>query len=192
MVNVTKKKDNLFTLISQKGNENIGNNHCNLRSQGHGKSKTNHLIMTHWWQTWQKNNNLFTLISQKGDEDTGNNHWRWNFLIFKQLSLLSYLPYEQQKLPFGAFDPMNGYFFDVVNRCNHQMTQYKRLKKQWTTPTQQHKKKPTAVSTILRNTQWMRIQRAKKVVSDSPGLVDFAIGLLNSVFNLSDGQVIFF
>ena len=27
------------------------------------------------------------------------------------------------------------------------------------------------------------MQRAKKVVSDSPGLVDFAIGLVNSVFN---------
>ena len=36
------------------------------------------------------------------------------------------------------------------------------------------------------------MQRAKKVVSDSPGLVDFAIGLVNSVFNLSDGQVMFF
>ena len=35
-------------------------------------------------------------------------------------------------------------------------------------------------------------QRAKKVVSDSPGLVDFAIGLVNSVFNLPDGKVIFF
>ena len=35
-------------------------------------------------------------------------------------------------------------------------------------------------------------QRAKKVVSDSPGVVDFAIGLVNSVFNLLDGQVIFF
>ena len=35
-------------------------------------------------------------------------------------------------------------------------------------------------------------QRAKKVVSVSPGLVDFAIGLVNSVFNLPDGQVIFF
>ena len=32
------------------------------------------------------------------------------------------------------------------------------------------------------------IQRAKKVVSDSPGLVDFAIGLVNSVLNLPDGQ----
>ena len=32
-------------------------------------------------------------------------------------------------------------------------------------------------------------QRAKKVVSDSPGLVDFAIGLVNSVFILPDGQV---
>jgi len=35
-------------------------------------------------------------------------------------------------------------------------------------------------------------QRAKKVVSDSPGLVGFAIGLVNSVFNLPDGQVMFF
>ena len=33
-----------------------------------------------------------------------------------------------------------------------------------------------------------RKQRAKKVVSDSPGLVDFAIGLVNSVLNLPDGQ----
>ena len=35
-------------------------------------------------------------------------------------------------------------------------------------------------------------QRAKKVVSDSLGLVDFAIGLVNSVFNLPNGQVMFF
>ena len=35
-------------------------------------------------------------------------------------------------------------------------------------------------------------QRAKKVVSDSPGLVDFAIGLANSVLNLANGQVKFF
>ena len=32
------------------------------------------------------------------------------------------------------------------------------------------------------------MQCAKKVVSDSPGLVDFAIGLVNSVLNLPDGQ----
>ena len=32
----------------------------------------------------------------------------------------------------------------------------------------------------------------QKVVSDSPGLVDFAIGLVNSVINLSIGQVKFF
>ena len=36
------------------------------------------------------------------------------------------------------------------------------------------------------------VQLAKKVVSDSPGLVDFAIGLVNSVFNLPDGQVMFY
>ena len=35
-------------------------------------------------------------------------------------------------------------------------------------------------------------QRAKKVLSDSPGLGDFAIGLVNSVFNLPDGQVLFY
>ena len=35
-------------------------------------------------------------------------------------------------------------------------------------------------------------QRAKKVVSDSAGLVDFAIGLVNSVFNLPNRQEIFF
>ena len=33
---------------------------------------------------------------------------------------------------------------------------------------------------------------ARKVVSDSPGLVDFAIGLVNSVLNLPNGQVMFF
>ena len=39
---------------------------------------------------------------------------------------------------------------------------------------------------------YVQMQRAKKVVSDSPGLVDFAIGLVNSVINLPDGQVNFF
>ena len=38
----------------------------------------------------------------------------------------------------------------------------------------------------------VELQRAKKVVSDSLGLVDFAIGLVNSVINLPDGQVKFF
>ena len=36
------------------------------------------------------------------------------------------------------------------------------------------------------------MQCGKKVVSDSLGLVDFAIGLVNYVFKLPDGQVIFF
>ena len=35
-------------------------------------------------------------------------------------------------------------------------------------------------------------QRAKKEVSDSPRLVDFSIGLVNSVLNLPDGQVKYF
>ena len=32
----------------------------------------------------------------------------------------------------------------------------------------------------------------QRAVSDSPGLVDFSIGLVNSVFNLPIGQVMFF
>ena len=36
------------------------------------------------------------------------------------------------------------------------------------------------------------IQHAKKVVFDSPGQVDFAIGLVIFVLNLPDGQVLFF
>ena len=35
-------------------------------------------------------------------------------------------------------------------------------------------------------------QRAKQVVSDSPGLVNFAIGLVNFELNLPDRQVKFF
>ena len=36
---------------------------------------------------------------------------------------------------------------------------------------------------------FITMQRAKKVVPDSPGLVDFAIRLVNSVINLPKGQV---
>ena len=38
----------------------------------------------------------------------------------------------------------------------------------------------------------MTPQRAKKVMSKSPGLVDFAIGLVIFVLNLPNGQVPFF
>ena len=38
----------------------------------------------------------------------------------------------------------------------------------------------------------MFLQHAKKVVCDSPGLVDFAIALGNSFLNLPDGRVKFF
>ena len=37
-----------------------------------------------------------------------------------------------------------------------------------------------------------REQRAKKVVSGSPGLVDFSIGLVIFVLNLPNGQGLFF
>ena len=42
---------------------------------------------------------------------------------------------------------------------------------------------------IISDNLMARTQGAKKVVSDSPGLVDFVIGLVNSVLNLPDGQV---
>ena len=47
-------------------------------------------------------------------------------------------------------------------------------------------------SIILVRQKPARRQRAKKVLSDSPELVDFAIGLVNSVFNLPHGQVMFY
>ena len=43
-----------------------------------------------------------------------------------------------------------------------------------------------------RSKQHASMQCAKNVVSDSPGLVDFAIGQVNFVINLPDGQVKFF
>ena len=50
--------------------------------------------------------------------------------------------------------------------------------------------------TRLRHCSFNRLyspyQRAKKVVSDSPRLVDFAIGLVDSDHHLPDGQVKFF
>ena len=45
---------------------------------------------------------------------------------------------------------------------------------------------------LLRLQKTNTCQRAKKVVSESPGLVDFVIGLVIFVLNLSDGQVLFF
>ena len=39
---------------------------------------------------------------------------------------------------------------------------------------------------------WFSLQRGKKVMSDSPGLGDFAIGLVNFVLNLPDRQELFF
>ena len=47
-------------------------------------------------------------------------------------------------------------------------------------------------TTYLDNQSQVGSQHAKKVVSDSPGLVDFAIRLVNSVFNLPNGQIMFF
>ena len=40
--------------------------------------------------------------------------------------------------------------------------------------------------------QYRSIQRAKKVVSDNTGLVDFAVGLVIFVLILLDRQVLFF
>ena len=50
----------------------------------------------------------------------------------------------------------------------------------------------TVIKIIIIITITNIIQRAKKVGSDSPRLVDFAIGLVIFVLNLPDGQVLFF
>ena len=53
-------------------------------------------------------------------------------------------------------------------------------------------KKEKLQEKYLRDLSGVPGQRAKKVVSDSRGLVDFAIGLVSSVFILPDGQVMCF
>ena len=45
---------------------------------------------------------------------------------------------------------------------------------------------------VLASNCFVKNTACKEVVSNSPGLVDFAIGQVNSVFNLPDGRVIFF
>ena len=42
------------------------------------------------------------------------------------------------------------------------------------------------------NSIFLTTQHANKVLSDSPGLVDFAIGLVTYVFNLPDGRVMLY
>ena len=49
-------------------------------------------------------------------------------------------------------------------------------------------KEHRSINNLLRNYN----QHAKKVVFDNPGLGDYAIGLVNAVFNLPEGQVMFF
>ena len=71
----------------------------------------------------------------------------------------------------------------------------------WNNPCHQEsfgKRKPVSGTRrfllVFQQSSWKReaAQRAKKVVSDSPGVVDFAIGLVNSVLNLPDWQVKYF
>ena len=45
---------------------------------------------------------------------------------------------------------------------------------------------------VLLTYVFLLVRRAKKVVSNSPGLVDIAIRLVNSVLNLPNGQVKYF
>ena len=51
-------------------------------------------------------------------------------------------------------------------------------------------RKLASLKTLLRE-KYISKQRAKKVLSDSPGLVDLAVGLVTFVLNLPDGQVLF-
>ena len=50
-------------------------------------------------------------------------------------------------------------------------------------------RKLASLKTLLRE-KYISKQRAKKVLSDSPVLVDLAVGLVTFVLNLPDGQVL--
>ena len=51
-------------------------------------------------------------------------------------------------------------------------------------------RKLVSLKTLLRE-KYISKQRAKKVLYDSPGLVNLAVGLVTFVLNLPDGQVLF-
>ena len=51
-------------------------------------------------------------------------------------------------------------------------------------------RKLVSLKRLLRE-KYISKQRAKKVLSDSPGLVNLAVGLVTFVLNLPDGQVLF-
>ena len=51
-------------------------------------------------------------------------------------------------------------------------------------------RKLVSPKTLLRE-KYISKQRAKKVLSDSPGLVNLAVGLVTFVLNLPDEQVLF-
>ena len=50
-------------------------------------------------------------------------------------------------------------------------------------------RKLVSLKRLLRE-KYISKQRAKKVLSDSPGLVNLAVGLVTFVLNLPDGQVL--
>ena len=81
-------------------------------------------------------------------------------------------------------------FFHVTNRCPVSLRRAKLT--QGLSPVATKSQHCNSLSERREITKVLSNQRAKKVVSDSPGLVDFAIGLVKSVVNLSDGQVMFF
>ena len=51
-------------------------------------------------------------------------------------------------------------------------------------------RKLVSLKTLLRE-KYISKQRAKKVLYDSPGLVNLAVGLVTFVLNFPDGQVLF-
>ena len=80
------------------------------------------------------------------------------------------------------------YFFFMLVYCIYCMAVYSLL----LSPSIDKPWSCNVFSSPLLSNVILLVQCAKKVMSDSPGLVDFAIGLANSVFNLPDGQVMFF
>ena len=96
--------------------------------------------------------------------------------------------------------PNSSHFFVVVGRNVDQWRASLGLEEgiPWGCPSQRSHSVPRYPSTVFAGHQFAQTlfltthQRAKKVVSDSSGLVDFAIGVVILVLNLPNGQVLFF
>ena len=134
---------------------------------------------------------FFAVLKMSLKDFKDQNEWMNSFFLRQVYSLLSYIPF---LLFFSLLLKTINFPFSTLN--SHRLPYiarkpivYKRL---YNLPFHNHFVNNLVRIVFIIFNVYCCCTRAKKVVSSSLGLVDFAIGLVNSVFNLLDGQVMFY